>query len=134
MKSHFRSESFKKNFSQISFCLDALKTQKINPKRLLNKRIKKPILKFNLGLVLIGLQTTGSRPTTCLVIISICSFQTTPHSDPYCTIPSYKNYKIMHIHVDVPRHNLCHLNLPLHLPLEASFHLQSLVFHASHRC
>ena len=37
---------------------DALKrTQKIIPKRLLTKAMKKPRLKFNLGLVLIGLQT-----------------------------------------------------------------------------
>ena len=40
--------------------LDALKRiAKIIPKRLLYKLIQKPGLKFNLGLVLIGLQTTG---------------------------------------------------------------------------
>ena len=32
---------------------------KLQPKTLLNKEIKKPVLKFNPGLALIGLQTTG---------------------------------------------------------------------------
>ena len=32
---------------------------KLKPKILLNKEIKKPVLKFNPGLALIGLQTTG---------------------------------------------------------------------------
>ena len=39
---------------------DALKIrQEIIPKRLLNKGIKKPRLKFNIGLALNGLRTTG---------------------------------------------------------------------------
>ena len=38
---------------------DALKrTQKINPKGVLNKRMKKPRLQFNLGFMLIGLRST----------------------------------------------------------------------------
>ena len=41
---------------------DALKIrQEIIPKRLLNKGIKKPRLKFNIGLALNGLRTTGPR-------------------------------------------------------------------------
>ena len=53
-----RSESFKRN----SVEFDALqRTQKIIPKRLLNKGIKKPRLKFNLELELIGLRTAGPR-------------------------------------------------------------------------
>ena len=52
---------------------DALKrTQKINPKGLLNKGIKKPRLQFNLGLVLISLWSTG--PWLLIVPYSCCTF------------------------------------------------------------
>ena len=49
VKLDFRSESFKRKFSTIFF----------GHKRLLNEGIKKTGLKFNLGLPLIGLRTTG---------------------------------------------------------------------------
>ena len=64
MKSDFTSESFKKNsawiFLSAVWWLDALKRrEKIIQKRLLNKEVKMLGLKCNLGLALIGLQTTG---------------------------------------------------------------------------
>ena len=46
--------------------LDVLKRiMKIFPKILLNKEIKKPELKFNPGLKLIGLRTTGPWSVIC---------------------------------------------------------------------
>ena len=54
--------------------LDALKrTLKIFTKRLLSKGIKKRRLKFNPGLALIGLQTTGPRSVHCDHGLSIFS-------------------------------------------------------------
>ena len=68
VESDFRFDSFKRKFSQIIFVHNMILWCSKNntghyPKRLLNKGIKKPKLKFNLGLVLMGLQTTG--PWSC---------------------------------------------------------------------
>ena len=65
VESDFRFDSFKRKFSQIIFVHNMILWCSKNdtghyPKRPLNKGIKKPKLKFNLGLVLMGLQTTGS--------------------------------------------------------------------------
>ena len=68
MKSEFRTESIKIKFSRILFVYNVtLRCSKKNtrhyPKKLLNKGVKKPGLKFNHGLALIGLRTTGPRNT-----------------------------------------------------------------------
>ena len=83
--------------------MDALRgTEEITPKRLLNKGLKKPALKFNSGLELIGLGTT--RPSAqfddaCTSIISLYSLL---HSDRdaipevpaiYFVLPSEENVK-----------------------------------------
>ena len=55
-------ENSVKFFLSRIWLFDALKIrQEIIPKRLLNKGIKKPRIKFNLGLALNGLRTTGPR-------------------------------------------------------------------------
>ena len=46
---------------------DAIKrTQKILPKKILNKGVKKPRLQFNLGLALIDIRTAGPRTVPSL--------------------------------------------------------------------
>ena len=64
MKSDFRSESFKRKFSVILFVNKlmigcSIKNREKIPERQLNIGIKKPGLKFNLGLALMSLRTTG---------------------------------------------------------------------------
>ena len=62
-------ENSLKFLSSRMWLFDALRrTQKIIPKRLLNKGIKKPRLKLNLGLALISLPTTGPL---CLAVCMI---------------------------------------------------------------
>ena len=68
MKSDFRFESFIRKLRNIPLVYNLLihgcpeKDRENYPKRLLNKGIKKPRLKSNPGVVLIGLQTTRPRP------------------------------------------------------------------------
>ena len=65
-------ENSVKFLSSRIWLFDALKrTQKIIPKRLLNKGIKKPRLKLNHGLVLTGLQTTGPICMILLVVLKL---------------------------------------------------------------
>ena len=60
-------ENLVKFFLSRIWLFNALKrTREIIPKRLLNKGIKKPRLKFNLGLVLIGLGT--SEPWSFILV------------------------------------------------------------------
>lgn len=64
MKSAFRSEGFKRKFNLITFVYNLVTecliiTEKLIRKMLLNKGIKKPGLRFNLRLALIGPRTNG---------------------------------------------------------------------------
>ena len=88
MKFDFTSESFKRKFILILFVYNLMigcskKIRKNYLKRLLHKKIKKPGLKFNPGLALISLQTTG--PWVLLRLCHSVLFLSSvlyPHSAP----------------------------------------------------
>ena len=70
MKLDFSSESFKTKFIASLFRYNMMngcskKKRENYPKKALNKRIKKTGLKFNLGLALIDLRTTGPCCVCC---------------------------------------------------------------------